>query len=73
MKMKYRLSQHASKITGCDIFGVPIQINFAGSQTYNTYLSSVCSITLYIFMIINLVNLATDYTNGKQEVNNMFE
>ena len=71
--MKFRLSQYARKISGFDIFGVPVQINFAGSQTYTTYLGSVCSITLYVFMIINLVNLATDYTNGKQEENATFE
>ena len=71
--MKFRLSQYARKISGFDIFGVPVQINFAGSQTYSTYLSSVCSIALYVFMIINLVNLATDYTGGKQEENTTFE
>ena len=64
--MKFRLSQYARKISGFDIFAVPVQINFAGSQTYTTYLSSACSITLYVFMIINLVNLATDYTNKKE-------
>ena len=71
--MKFRLSQYVRKISGFDIFGAPVQINFAGSQTYNTYLSSVCSIALYVFMIINLVNLATDYKNGKQDENTTFE
>ena len=71
--MKFRLSQYVRKISGFDIFGVPVQVNFAGSQTYNTYLSSVCSIALYVFMMINLVNLVTDYTSGKQEENTTFE
>ena len=71
--MKYRLSQYARKVTGFDLFGVPVQINFSGSQTYNTYLSSVCSIALYVFMMMNLVNLVTDYTSGKQEENTTFE
>ena len=71
--MKLRFSQYIRKISGFDIFGVPVQINFAGSETYNTLLSSVCSITLYVFMMINLVNLAADYTNGKQKESTTFE
>ena len=63
--MKYKLYRLVSNITGFDIFGIPVSVSYAGSDTYNTYLSSICSIVIFVLVIINLALLSLDYSAGK--------
>ena len=71
--MKFRVPNLVKRATGFDLFGVPVGVNYDGEETYNTYLSSLCSAILIVFMIINLVMLSIDFSNGKQQEKTSFE
>ena len=71
--MKYKLNKLVSNITGFDIFGIPVSVSYAGSDTYNTYLSSFCSVIIFVLIIINLTLLSLDYSAGKQNEQTTYE
>ena len=59
-----------SFILGRDIFGHKISVNYRGSEEYNTYLGSVCSVTALVLMLLNLLVLLTAFSDhSKQEEN----
>ena len=59
--MKYSARKLFSKITGFDLFGSPVMVNFEGAETYTSYLSSIVSIGLMVLMAFNLVQLTIGY------------
>ena len=63
--MKGKMFKIIKKMTGCDMFGIPISVSFEGSPNYKTKLGSTCSIVLIICMLINLIALSIDFKNGK--------
>ena len=51
-----------------DIFGYTIGVTYKGSDKYNTYLGSSCTITSYVMILFNLLVLITAFrTKSKQE------
>ena len=42
-----------------DIFGLPVNLNYRGRDTFKTKLGAMCSLLTYVLISINLVNLAT--------------
>ena len=47
-----------------DIYGHQIGVNYRGSDKYNTCLGALCTVTTYVFAMVNLYTLALAFTNG---------
>ena len=63
--MKQQVVKMVKKMTGCDMFGIPVSVSFEGSSNYKTKLGSTCSIVLIVCMLINLITLSIDFKDGK--------
>ena len=69
MKFKDKLKS----ISKCDIFGHPVGVTYKGEDKFKTLLGSACTITLSIFICINLAHLIIAYNSGsKTETENRF-
>ena len=42
----------------CDIFGHPISVHYRGSDTFKTWLGSICTLTVYVLMLVNTIQLS---------------
>ena len=51
------MRRYLQKMTGFDLFGHDIGVNYQGSGTYNTYLSAVVSVITLSLIVINLTLL----------------
>ena len=62
----FRASKYFQKITGFDMFGQAVTMNYEGSDTYTSKLSSVVSIGLMTLMAFNLYQLLIGYQVGSK-------
>ena len=60
-------------ISKFDIFGHAAGVTYKGEGTFNTLLGAACTITLTVFICINLAHLLIAYNSGsKTESKNQF-
>ena len=55
MPMKFRASKYFQRITGFDLFGQPVTVNYQGADVYTSSLSAIVSIAVIALMGFNLV------------------
>ena len=63
----------ANRLTKFDIYGHPITVNLAGSGVYKTKLGALATLLTYILVVINLMQLVTqfiDKSNQKESTQN---
>ena len=66
--MKFQIRKYLKNLTGFDLFGHTIGVNFRDSQTFDTKLSAVVSFVMLCFMLMNLVFLSIAFQNGSKQV-----
>ena len=66
IKTMFRASKYTKSMQGCDLFGKSITVNYRGSQSYSTYLSSIVSIAVITLITINFVLLTLGYQDGSK-------
>ena len=52
------MRKYLNNLTGVDLFGHHVGVNYNDSHTYNTYLSATVSVMTISLMVINLVLLS---------------
>ena len=58
------LRNKLNSMSQLEIFGHPASVTYKGERTFSTKLGSVCTITLTVFICINLVQLIIAYHVG---------
>ena len=61
-----------SFILESDIFGHRIGVNYKGRDTYQTYLGSICTLAVYVLILINFLQLSTAYHDGSRQTEKEF-
>ena len=57
-------------ILGKDVFGHKINVNYRGSENFNTYLGFVCSLTAFVLVLVNLLVQLTAFKSHSKQVEN---
>ena len=65
--MKFQTRKYLKNLTGIDLFGHTIGVNFRDSQTFDTKLSAVVSFVTLSFMMINLAFLLIAFQDGSRQ------
>ena len=55
-----------------DIFGHRIGVNYKGKDTYQTYLGSICTLAVYVLILINFLQLSIAYHDGSRQTEKEF-
>ena len=58
----------ADFFVGLDIFGHQIRVNYKGEDSFKTGLGAICTLTAYVLMVFNFVQLwSAFFSNSKME------
>ena len=52
--MAKTLKKLAAVVKDVDIYGSPIGVHYKGNDSYKTWLGSLCTIAIYVLMVVNL-------------------
>ena len=64
--MPFKMS--SGVLTALDIYGSPIGVNHAGSSAYKTRLGSLMTLLTYALMLVNFINLATQFSTRSAQI-----
>ena len=64
MKLAQRLT---GRLTGLDLFGQPIRVNYKGSTTFQTVLGGICTLLYAVMILINFYQLSVAFKDGSND------